>query len=208
MKLFFSGESFYSDLVLPLIVVLIGTIAGVAVRWIMKRIQIKKKKVPLFKVIDYSSNAKAILSFADQEGIKKLDTIGEDSISVKAEIDFSNKPRNRNQREFAMVFIEIIPEEDWQLYAKRNYVLEFDIASSGINAVQLEMKNATKARIIDKYIPTKEEMEKQIITLKDHAPIESYSNVSEICFTVFCEEAFIQGTKGQIEICDLTLRKL
>lgn len=94
------------------------------------------------------SEIKPVISFADPRLVKLK--VHKDSFEVN--IDLSGAEKTGNQ-EFAMALFEYTPCDNWSGFFDAQYFLEFDIAGSGgIRAVQLEVKDDIRNKIIDKMI--------------------------------------------------------
>jgi hypothetical protein len=110
---------------------------------------------------------------------------GSEKQTMKVVVDF-RKRKNLNPPGFVMALIEYLPPEDWRPYYEKNYCLEFDLSSTPeITLVQLEIKDSSKAKIVDKRLDTCQDNKHFSIKLQEFGKVESWAGVSEICFTVF-----------------------
>jgi len=109
------------------------------------------------------------------------------------------------RQEFVMALLKYSPSEDFSAFWKNNYELEFDISSSsGIHAVQLEIKDENYNKIVDKRIciQTQQRFLLSRLTRKDN----SWKKVSEICFTIFLNEDYLSVSAGKIVVSNLLLK--
>ena len=121
--------------------------------------------------------------------------INKDSFEVN--IDLSGVEKTGNQ-EFVMALFEYTPCDNWSGFFDAQYSFEFDIAAcGGIKAVQLEVKDDIRNKIIDKMIETGEDVEHCRIWLpsmtRDRA---AWRKVGQICFTVFLNDLYMTDVKG------------
>ena len=159
-----------------------------------------------YKLIDLH-RVKKIIENGDDRAMTLLvgNTKGKSELTAK--LDFGSKDNNASPH-FIMALIENIPGEDWSLFYKTNYSLEFDICSSAsIHAVQLEIKSdyeGTLTKIIDTKINTFKKYKHHIIKLQEisNAP-DLWKSVKEICFTCFSND--VNSKTGEFKIKDLKL---
>lgn len=153
---------------------------------------------------DYTrfSEIKSVISFADPRLVKLK--VHKDSFEVN--VDLSGVEKTGNQ-EFVMALFEYTPCDNWSGFFDAQYFLEFDIAGSGgIKAVQLEVKDDIRNKIIDKMIETGEDVEHCRIwlpsTTRDRA---AWRKVGQICFTVFLNDLYMTDVKGTFTVKNLKM---
>ena len=153
---------------------------------------------------DYTrfSEIKSVISFADPRLVKLK--VHKDSFEVN--VDLSGVEKTCNQ-EFVMALFEYTPCDNWSGFFDAQYFLEFDIAGSGgIKAVQLEVKDDIRNKIIDKMIETGEDVEHCRIwlpsTTRDRA---AWRKVGQICFTVFLNDLYMTDVKGTFTVKNLKM---
>ena len=153
---------------------------------------------------DYTrfSEIKPVISFADPRLVKL--NVHKDSFEVN--IDLSGVEKTGNQ-EFAMALFEYTPCDNWSGFYDAQYFLECDIAcSGGIRAVQLEVKDDIRNKIIDKMIEAGEDVEHCRIwlpsTTRDRA---AWRKVGQICFTVFLNDLYMTGEKGAFTVRNMKM---
>lgn len=153
---------------------------------------------------DYTrfSEIKPVISFADPRLVKLK--AHKDSFEVN--IDLSGVEKTGNQ-EFAMALFEYTPCDNWSGFYDAQYFLECDIAcSGGIRAVQLEVKDDIRNKIIDKMIEAGEDVEHCRIwlpsTTRDRA---AWRKIGQICFTVFLNDLYMTGEKGAFTVRNMKM---
>lgn len=122
------------------------------------------------------------------------------------DVDISGAPK-KNMQEFAMALMEYIPCDDWSVFYDAEYFFVFDATSEGgIRTVQLEIKDEMRNKIVDKRI--------DISSGGGHFQFwfpaisrngEIWKKISQICFTVFFDETYINGEKGRLSIKNLKM---
>ena len=108
------------------------------------------------------------------------------------------------KQEFIMALFKYSPSEDMSAFWRNGYSLEFDInSSSGIQAVQLEIKDGNRDKVVDRkiQIQTHQKFLLSKLTRTDHA----WKNIHEICFTIFLNEDYLSESKGKITVSNLLL---
>ena len=110
----------------------------------------------------------------------------------------TNRPR---RSEFVMALIQYTPSENWTSFRKKAYNLEFDYTLADIRGVQLEIKDGSLNKIIDKRI-SGEPIGRYILPLSSW-PVRSWGDIKEICFTVFLNE--VESIAAAVEIRNLRL---
>lgn len=151
---------------------------------------------------DYTpfSKVKPIISCGDEK-VAKIKTFAD---CFDMDVDISNVTK-RGMGEFAMALMKYIPCDNWTGFFDAGYAIEFDAFASGaIKKVQLEIKNDTGVKIID------EENDVRIggghfkYRFRDKVRNrEALEKISEVCFTVFFAESYIDGEKGRLSIRNL-----
>lgn len=176
-----------------------------------KRIrEIKKGKLSFVNIFEEyardKGEAKAIVSFNDQHAITIMPLLHNGIYLVRAEINLDNKAQEEIQRDFVMALLQYYPPADWSYHAECRYNLKFKIRGN-IQGVRLEVKsgNWNKNKLIDEHVPVTDCFTTHVYSLSGNAQI--WQSVEEICFTVFIEDEYIQGTRGFFEIMDCVLEK-
>ena len=151
---------------------------------------------------DYTpfSKVKPIISCGDEK-VARIATFAD---CFDMDVDISNVTK-RDMGEFAMALMKYIPCDNWTGFFDAGYAIEFDAFASGaIKKVQLEIKNDTGVKIID------EENDVRIggghfkYRFRDKVRNgEALEKISEVCFTVFFAESYIDGEKGRLSIRNL-----
>lgn len=123
------------------------------------------------------------------------------------EIDISNIEKTDKQ-EFAMALFEYAPCDNWSGFFEAGYLLEFDTVSEGnIKAFQLEIKDDIRNKIIDKTVNVGEKSEHiQIWLPSTKRDLSSWRKVSQVCFTVFFNTAYVDGNRGILIISNLKMK--
>ncbi len=160
----------------------------------------QRQEIDLLKDYTPFSKVKPIISCGDEK-VARIATF-EDCFDM--EVDISNVTK-RDMREFAMALMKYIPCDNWTGFFDAGYAIEFDAFASGaIKKVQLEIKNDTGVKIID------EENDVRIggghfkYRFRDKVRNrEALEKISEVCFTVFFAESYIDGEKGRLSIRNL-----
>ena len=160
----------------------------------------QRQEIDLLKDYTTFSKVKPIISCGDE----KVERIATFADSFDMDIDISNVTKS-GMGEFAMALMEYIPCDNWTGFFDAGYAIEFDAFASGaIKKVQLEIKNDTGVKIID------EENDVRIggghfkYRFRDKVRNgEALEKISEVCFTVFFAESYIDGEKGRLSIRNL-----
>lgn len=100
------------------------------------------------------------------------------------------------------------PGANWSGFFDAGYFLEFDAASRGnIKAFQLEIKDDIRNKVIDKTMTVSEKGEHfQIWLPSTTRDLTSWRKISQVCFTVFFNAAYVSGEKGILTIENLKMR--
>ena len=160
----------------------------------------QRQEIDLLKDYTPFSKVKPIISCGDEK-VARIATF-EDCFDM--EVDISNVTK-RDMREFAMALMKYIPCDNWTGFFDAGYAIEFDAFATGaIKKVQLEIKNDTGVKIID------EENDVSIggghfkYRFRDKVRNgEALEKISEVCFTIFFAESYIDGEKGRLSIRNL-----
>lgn len=108
------------------------------------------------------------------------------SFSLQADVDFciSNNPPD-----FVMALLEFTnPYQDWSSYYSKGSCFQFEISGDeGIPDIQLEIKDKSGAKLIDEKIIVTDAITKHSFRLNNNKNFnpECFSEIKEICFTVF-----------------------
>ena len=151
---------------------------------------------------DYTpfSKIKPIISCGDEK-VARIATFAD---CFDMDVDISNVTK-RDMGEFAMALMEYIPCDNWTGFFDAGYAIEFDaIASGAIKKVQLEIKNDTGVKIIDEENDVSNGGGHFKYRFRDKVRNrEALEKISEVCFTVFFAESYIDGEKGRLSIRNL-----
>lgn len=158
----------------------------------------KRKARPVNVLEDHSGEIKKAVSFGDDEAIVVEPLMQYGKPILIANLNMSNAPQDYNNVVFVMAFLEYLPLKNWSCFSELDYQLVFKIRGN-INGVQLEIKDEKKRKIIDEYIKITDTFEKKTVSLRNR----QLSNISEVCFTIFNENKYIQkGGNGKFEMFD------
>ena len=165
---------------------------------------------------NYHSILEEYLKYAEVKPIasygKKAMKIGliqnEKETGFNAKIDISEAPTNSKNQEFVMCLINYIPSENWVDFYKRDFYIEFNIkASKEIRKVQLEIKNSLKDKLVDKEINLTETDVHVKLSMSKLAREGAWSDINEICFTIFLNKSYIVDNTGELVVTNLNLRQ-
>ena len=94
---------------------------------------------------------------------------------------------------------------NWTGFFDAGYAIEIDAAATGaIKKVQLEIKNDTGVKIIDEENDVSNGGGHFKYRFRDKVRNgEALEKISEVCFTVFFAESYIDGEKGRLSIKNL-----
>lgn len=163
--------------------------------WICKNII--SFDLSLFKPINKDNIVINVINNGDNKGF-----------SLKANVDFFS---TNNPPDFAMALLEFIsPYQDWSSYYSKGANFQFEISGDeGISDLQLEIKDKTGAKLIDEKIMVTDIITKHSFKLNNYKNLgpESFSEIKEICFTVFNKHK--QPVKGSFNIysCEILLEE-
>ena len=162
----------------------------------------KRSELDLLK--DYTPFSKVIpiISCGDEK-VAKIVTYSD---HFEMNVDISGV-EERNMKEFAMALMKYIPCEDLSVFHDAGYFIEFDAAATGdIKAVQLEIKDDTGAKVVDKTNDISSEKRHFRYGLKNVVRNGvALEKISEICFTVFFMKSYIDGESGTLSISNLKM---
>jgi hypothetical protein len=162
----------------------------------------KRSELDLLK--DYTPFSKVIpiISCGDEK-VAKIVTYSD---HFEMNVDISGV-EERNMKEFAMALMKYIPCEDLSVFHDAGYSIEFDAAATGdIKAVQLEIKDDTGAKVVDKTNDISSEKRHFRYGLKNVVRNGvALEKISEICFTVFFSKSYIDGESGTLSISNLKM---
>ena len=161
-----------------------------------------KEEVDLFYDYTQFCEIKPVTSYSDPNIVK----IATHKDCFDMEIDLCNVEKTEKQ-EFAMALLEYAPCDNWSGFFDAGYFLEFDAVSGGnIRAFQLEIKDDIRNKIIDKTITVNEKGEHfQIWLPSTTRDLTSWRKISQLCFTVFFNVAYISDGKGILTIENLRM---
>lgn len=159
-------------------------------------------EVDLLNDYTHFSEIKPVISFADSR-LAKL-KVHKDSFEMN--IDLSGVEKVGNQ-EFVMALFEYTPCDNWSGFFDAQYFLEFDVVGNGgIKAVQLEIKDDIRNKIVDKMIGAGDGVEHCQIWLPSTARNrEAWRKVGQICFTVFINDMYMTDVSGSFTIKNLKM---
>lgn len=124
--------------------------------------------------------------------------------SVYADLLIPNELKQREGCHFAMILFSFIPSENWTNYFDQNYKLSFNLdTSDSIKQIQLQIKNSNQHQFVD-FAITRGYFSH---TLSELSQRKAFSNVHELCFTIFADDNYILGEKGFVSIKNLMLKK-
>lgn len=156
-----------------------------------------KEEVDLLNDYTQFCEIKSVTSYSDPN-IMKIVT---HKNCFNMEIEFCNVEKTEKQ-EFAMAVFEYAPCDNWSGFFEAGYLLEFDAVSVGsIKAFQLEIKDDIRNKIIDKTMNVNENGKHfQIWLPSTTRDLTSWRKISQVCFTIFFNKAYISGEKGILTI--------
>lgn len=197
--------------------IVIPAIIGI---WTFVLRRIKEKRVgipfrsyfrkPIYIFEEYCKNNRfePIISYSDNHALEIRSEIDRGNIIIRADIDFSERPNNNDNRNFVMILLKYIPKCNLSYFYKKGYNLMFDIKSDGrVTGIQLEIKDANKDKVVDEFVDVTNEFHHHSLRLKQYSKPEAWKEISEICFTIFDEKGYILDNTGKIEIRNCILKK-
>lgn len=165
----------------------------------IEREKIKSKDI-FAEYVKYKK-VEPIVSYGDNHAIEIEPIMQYGKPLLKAHIDLTNIPKTDENRKFVMVALIYLPDEDWKYYSEKHFSLKFKIRGS-INAVQLEVKDPQRNKLIDEFVEVEKNFREYAFTLWSE---RNWEKVNQICFTVFCESEYISECKGSFEVIDCYL---
>lgn len=160
----------------------------------------QRQEIDLLKDYTPFSKVKPIISCGDEK-VARIATFVD---CFDMDVDISNVTK-RDMGEFAMALMEYIPCDNWTGFFDAGYAIEFDASATGaIKKVQLEIKNDTGVKIIDEENDVSNGGGHFKYRFRDKVRNgEALEKISEVCFTVFFAESYIDGEKGRLSIRNL-----
>lgn len=160
----------------------------------------QRQEIDLLKDYTPFSKVKPIISCGDEK-VAKIKTFAD---CFDMDVDNSNVTK-KGMREFAMALMKYISCDNWTGFFDAGYAIEFDAAATGaIKKVQLEIKNDTGVKIIDEENDVSNGGGHFKYRFRDKVRNgEDLEKISEVCFTVFFAESYIDGEKGRLSIRNL-----
>ena len=160
----------------------------------------QRQEIDLLKDYTSFSKVKPIISCGDE----KVARIGTFADCFDMDVDISNVTK-WDMGEFAMALMKYIPCDNWTGFFDAGYAIEIDAAATGaIKKVQLEIKNDTGVKIIDEENDVSNGGGHFKYRFRDKVRNgEALEKISEVCFTVFFAESYIDGEKGRLSIKNL-----
>ena len=135
---------------------------------------------------------------------ENLPIVGNETQYVQVHIDMPESVRHKDGCQFAMLLFPFVPSENFSEYYDEDYSLSFTLETSeNIKQVQMQIKNRSQQQFIDFPIRNGQFCEK----IKNMADRTSWSDVLEICFTIFADDSYMTGESGYIKITDFQLSK-
>lgn len=163
-----------------------------------------KEKQNLNILSDYYefNDIKPIVSYGIPDDLK----IEKTNNGFKLEINISDNEKLGKQ-EFVMALLKYTPSEDMSAFWRNNYWIEFDLETSlGLSAIQLEIKDENKNKIVDKKLTSihGKSVQKHQLSNLTRSDI-MWKNISEICFTIFLNKNYLVGIKEYLYISNFMM---
>ena len=146
----------------------------------------------------------SVVSFDDNIAITVESLFRNGFYHLKAQINLRNRPIGGTNRNFVMVVLSYLPAAAWSYHAECGYSFKFKIRGT-VKGIQLEIKDSKKRKVIDEYVSVTGNFKEKSFPLKRDPFL--WTEIEEICFTVFCEISFIPEACGEFEIIDCMLDK-
>lgn len=128
---------------------------------------------------------------------------------LNADVDFSNAD---NSPEFVMALLEFNkPYQDWTSYYSNGSCFQFEISGDdGISEIQLEIKNNSGEKVINKKISVTDTITKHSFKLNQNIDIslDSFYEIKEICFTVFNKPNEVIKGCFKIYCCEIMIDRI
>lgn len=192
-----------------IVIGVLGTIVSDKVKSWNEAIKIKREKrkvrpINLFEEYAYKNELKQAVSYGDSDAIILEPLMHSGKFILSAKVNITQCPKSKENREFVMALLQYIPSTDWSYFSDLGYYLSFRIRGT-IIGVQLEIKDPEGHKVIDKYVKVTDSFKKHCIGLGEKKG--QLGNVSEVCFTIFCEDKYIGQEKGRFEVIDCMITK-
>lgn len=172
----------------------------------LKKFARRKKEYMILDEYCRSKDVVPIVSYGDSSAITTATMIQRGNVTLKADLNLQNCPKNNEKRNFVMALLKYIPPCDWSSFASRDYVIEFTMrVSQNIKGVQLEIKDPRGSKIMDEFVQAEEKELVYTSSLAASCEGAGWKQISEICFVIFTEEQYIDGINGHFEISDFKL---
>lgn len=143
-----------------------------------------------------------VKSFSDNKEFAQ-----KENADVYADVDIPDELIKDGCSDFWMVLFDFIPPKNFSTYTLEGYFINFELeTSANIQAVQLEIKNASFNKIVDKIIDVKAQSTFSC-KMNELATEDAWKDVKEICFTIFANPQYINYGKGYIKVKDFNLSK-
>lgn len=204
-------EDFWGNVISSILGVVTGVVGTVCYNKLKvinekrKRERVKKTIHPINIFESYRGKSVVpIVSYGDIHAIEIEPLLQNGIFLLKSNINLENRPATKSNRDFVMALLTYTPVKDWSYYAECGYSFKFKIRGS-IKGIQLEVKNKDRRKLIDEYVAVEDNFHEKIYPLIGDTSI--WVDVEEICFTVFCEDEYIQNKYGGFEIMDCKLEK-
>lgn len=200
-------------LVYALLPVITAVVSGMIVYYFenykknpFSKIARKKETLDILEQYCRNKDVEPIISYSDPNALKITTTIKQGKISLRGDVNLKNQPRNKENRNFVMALIKYIPDYDWSSFVRKNYSLMLNVnVSDHIKGMQLEIKDNKLQKVIDQFIPTAENTTTFKYELSRVGDSMALEKISEICFTIFCEEKYIDSINGCFEVSKFCL---
>lgn len=166
----------------------------------------KKETLDILEQYCRNKDVEPIISYSDPDALKITTTIKQGKILLRGDVNLKNQPRNKDNRNFVMALIKYIPDYDWSSFVRKNYTLMLNVnVSDHIKGMQLEIKDDKLQKVIDQFIPIAEKTTTFKYELSRVGDSTTLERISEICFTIFCEEKYIDSIDGCFEVSEFSL---
>lgn len=164
--------------------------------------KIEEKVLKMNGIFKKYMPAQVVKSYANIR--ENLPIVGNETQYVQAHIDMPESVRYKDGCQFAMLLFPFVPSENFSEYYDEDYSLSFTLETSeNIKQVQMQIKNRSQQQFIDFPIRNGRFCDK----IKNMADRTSWSDVLEICFTIFADDSYMTGESGYIKIIDFQLSK-
>lgn len=128
--------------------------------------------------------------------------------NLQADVDLCN---TNNPPDFVMALLEFTgPYQDWSGYYSKGSSFQLEISGDeGISDMQLEIKDKSGAKLIDEKIIVTDVVTKHSFKLNNNKNFnpESFSEIKEICFTVFNKSNVPVKGSFKIYSCEILIEE-